>query len=73
MKNCSSTIALVSVIAGLASASAARADFVDVSYQGKQQGRTVKVTSALLTGDVFAGQFRHTLSDGPSGVNGDGI
>lgn len=73
MKNCSSTIALVSVIAGLASASAARADFVDVSYQGKQQGRTVKVTSALLTGDVFAGQLRHTLSDGPSGLNGDWI
>lgn len=55
----------------LALSSAASADFVDVVFTGTGQGQTVKIASSARSGSVFAGQLHHSISNGPSYLNGD--
>lgn len=43
---------------------------VDVQYAGTQRGTALKVTSAFVSGDLYAGQILHNLSNGPDGYNG---
>jgi len=44
--------------------SVASADIVNLAYQGKERGLSVKLTSSLYNGDVFAGQLVHTVTGG---------
>lgn len=54
----------LAVIAGLVAAASASANTVTLKYTGAGAGRNVRVTLGSNTQDVFAGQLRHTASNG---------
>ena len=43
---------------------AVSAEIVNLAYQGKEKGQSVKLDSALYSGNVFAGQLVHTITGG---------
>lgn len=53
-------------------ASAATAEVVQMKYDGKGAGQNVKIESGLFSGDVFAGQLKHTIT-GSSSLDGSWI
>lgn len=61
------------IAATVAAAGAAHASTITVQYTGTQRGQNVAIQSPDRTGNVFAGQLKHTLSDGPAELNGDWI
>lgn len=54
----------VAAAAVVAAAGAAQADTIDVRYLGTGRGSSVRITHAGGTQNVFAGQLRHTLTNG---------
>lgn len=62
MPNASRTIA--ALIMGCAIASVACADTVDVKFTGTGLGRNVQLTYGARTFNVFAGQLKHTFTNG---------
>lgn len=63
----------IAALAALAIAGIANADVIDARFTGTQKGSTVRVDSPYFDGNVFAGQLKHTLSNGPAELNGNWI
>ncbi|CAG0962266.1 hypothetical protein PHYC_00791 [Phycisphaerales bacterium] len=63
----------IAVLAAAALAGIANADVIDARFTGTQKGGTVRVDSPYFDGNVFAGQLKHTLSNGPAELNGNWI
>ncbi|MBI1189321.1 MAG: hypothetical protein GC200_01385 [Tepidisphaera sp.] len=59
MKTGMFSVAALALVAGLA-----EADTINVKFTGTGAGSNVHITSPSYNGDVFAGQLKHTLSDG---------
>jgi len=67
---------LIITAALLATADAAQADTIGVVFTGTQRGQNVAIDSPWHDGNVFAGQLKHTLSNGTgasSALNGHWI
>lgn len=62
---------ILAVAAALVSAAGlANADMITVQFTGTQRGQNVRIASPGHNGNVFAGQLKHTLSNGPAELNG---
>jgi hypothetical protein len=68
MKTCLTVAALTASLASIA-----HAEIVQMRFDGTGRGQNIRVESPMFNGNVFAGQLRHIISDGPAEYEGTWI